>query len=109
MDMLSQVREFDGETILFGEKGGKGKFLVIDTEKQYPGIFDFEHTADVKVRKISGVYIFTTPKAAYVYYKGAKEIVKILDGVDIIRMVDAKIFFNKEGKSFVVDLLRKVK
>ena len=108
MDVLSQVQEFDGETILLGEKGGKGKFLVIDMEKQYPGIFDFEHAADVKVHKISGIYVFTTPKAAYIYYKGAKEIVKILDGVDIVRMVDAKIFFNKEGKSYMVDLLRKV-
>jgi len=34
--------------------------------------------------------------------------VKILDGIDIIRMVDAKIFFNKEGKSYMVDLLRRV-
>lgn len=107
MDVISQAREFDGETILLGEKQGHGRFRIINTEKQYDGVFDFEHTADVQVRKLSGAYIFTTPKAAYIYYKGAKEIVKILDGVDIIRVVDAKIFFNKEGKSFVVDLLRK--
>lgn len=107
MDILSQVREFDNEAMLLGEKDGKGRFRIIDMEKEYSGVFDFEHTQDVQVYKISGTYVFTTPKAAYIYYKGAKEIIKILDGVDIIRMVDAKIFFNKEGKSFVVDLLRK--
>lgn len=108
MDAISQVREFDNETILLGEKEGKGRFRIIDTEKEYSGTFDFEHTLDVKVSKISGAYIFTTPKAAYIYYKGAKEIMRILDGVDIIRVVDAKIFFNKEGKSYAIDLLRKV-
>ncbi|MDD5198151.1 MAG: hypothetical protein PHN60_04825 [Candidatus Gracilibacteria bacterium] len=107
MSNISQVREFDGETIFLGEKEGKGRFRIIDSEKQYAGVFDFEHAGDVRLYKISGAYIFTTPKAAYIYHKGAKEIVKILDGVDIVCMVDAKIFFNKEGKSFVVDLLRK--
>ncbi len=56
---------------------------------------------------MSGIYIFTTPKAAYIYYKGAKEIVKILDNVDIIATVDSEIFFNKDGKSYMLDLLRK--
>jgi len=107
MDTISQVREFDNEAVLLGEKQGKGVFRVIDSEKEYSGTFDFVHTADVKVTKVSGAYIFTTPKAAYIYYKGAKEIAKILDEVDIIRMVDAKIFFNKEGESYMVDLLRK--
>lgn len=107
MDVISQVQEFDDETILLGEKQGHGAFRVIDAEKQYPGVFDFEHTADIKVAKLSGAYIFTTPRSAYVYYKGAKEIMKILDGVDVIRVVDSKIFFNKGGKSYVVDLLRK--
>lgn len=107
MDKLFQAKEFDGETVLFGEKNGKGRFLIIDSEKQYSGIFDPGIIEDMQVHKISGVYVFTTPKAAYVYYKGAKEIVKILDGVDIVRMVDAKIFFNKDGKSYVLDLLRK--
>ncbi len=107
MDVLSQVRELEGETIILGEKDKKGKFLVLDTEKRYSGIFDFEHTNDVKVYKVSGIYIFTTQRAAYIYYKGAKEIVKILDNVDIVATVDSKIFFNKEGKSYVVDLLRK--
>ena len=56
---------------------------------------------------MSGIYIFTTPKAAYIYYKGAKEIVKILDNVDIVTTLDSKIFFNKDGKSYMLDLLRK--
>ena len=107
MDTLSQAQELNGETILLGEKQKQGKFLILDTEKEYSGIFDFERTEDVRVSKISGAYIFTTSTAAYIYYKGAKEIVKILDGVNIIRMVDAKIFFTKEGKNYVVDLLRK--
>lgn len=107
MDILSQVQEFSGETILLGEKGGQGKFRIIDAEKQYSGVFDFEHTLNVKTHKVNGAYVFTTPKAAYLYYKGAKEIMKILDGVDIIRMVEAKIFFNKDGGSYMLDLLRK--
>ena len=61
----------------------------------------------MKVSKISGIYVFTTPNAAYIYYKGAKEIVKVLENVDIITTVDSKIFFNKDGKSNVLDLLRK--
>ncbi|MDD5377504.1 MAG: hypothetical protein PHH16_05345 [Candidatus Gracilibacteria bacterium] len=108
MDTISRAQEIGGETMLLGEKEGKGKFRIIDSEKQYSGTFDFAHTTDVKVSKVSGAYVFTTPKAAYIYYKGAKEIIKILDGVDIVRMVDAKIFFNKDGKSYVVDLLRKI-
>ncbi|EKD44460.1 MAG: hypothetical protein ACD_71C00128G0003 [uncultured bacterium (gcode 4)] len=107
MDIISQVWEFDGETILFGEKQGKGIFRIVDSEKEYSKTLDLEHTTDVKVYKISGAYIFVTQKTAYVYYKGATEILKILDDVDVIRMVDAKIFFNKEGKSYLVDLLRK--
>lgn len=107
MDTISQVWEFDGETILLGEKEGKGIFRIVDSEKEYSKTIDLEHTTDVKVYKISGAYLFITPKTAYIYYKGATEILKVLDGVDVIRMVDAKIFFNKEGKSFVVDLLRK--
>ena len=35
MDTLSQVHEFDEETILLGEKQGYGKFWIIDAEKQY--------------------------------------------------------------------------
>ncbi len=35
MDILSQVRELEGETIILGEKDKKGKFLVLDTEKRY--------------------------------------------------------------------------
>lgn len=96
MDILSQAVQFDSETIILGEKSGRGRFQIIDTEKQFSGVFDFDHTADVKVYKLSGAYIFTTPRAAYIYYKGAKEIVKILDNVDIIQMVDSKIFFNKD-------------
>lgn len=107
METITQAREIDNETILLGSKQGHGVFRVIDTEKQYSGVFDFENTKDIRIDKVSGAYLFTTPKAAYVYYKGAKEIMKILDGVDIVRVVDSKIFFNKEGKSYVVDLLRK--
>ncbi len=59
------------------------------------------------VRKLNGAYIFTTPEAAYIYYKGAKDIVKILDNVKIVRMVNSTILFNKEGKSYKVDLLRR--
>lgn len=107
MDVITQAREFDGETILLGSKQGHGMFRIIDAEKQYSGAFDFENTKDVRIYKVSGAYLFTTPKTAYIYYKGAKEIMKVLDGVDIIRTVDSKIFFNKEGKSYMVDLLRK--
>jgi len=69
MDTIFQGQEFDDETILLGEKGGKAVFRIINTEKQYSGTFDFEHTSDVKVYKLNGVYIFTTLKSAYVYYK----------------------------------------
>lgn len=102
------MQEFDGDTIVLGEKQKRGSFVFISAEKQYTGLFDFEDTSDVKIYKLNGAYVFITQKSAYIYYKGAKEIVKILDGVDIIRMVDAKIFFNKDGRTYVVDLLRKV-
>jgi hypothetical protein len=107
MDVISQVQEFNDETILLGEKQGHAKFRVIDMEKQYSGVFDMDNATDIKVYKINGIYVFITPKSAYIYYKGAKEIVKILDGVNIMRMVDAKIYFIQEGKNYVVDLLRK--
>jgi hypothetical protein len=107
LDTISQTREFGDETILLGEKEGKGRFRIIDAEKQYSGAFDFEHTNDVKISKINGIYVFTTPKSAYIYYKGAEEIVKILNDIKIISFVDGKIFFSKEGKSYMVDLLRK--
>lgn len=106
METISQARELDGETILLGEGSGMGKFRIIDREKQYAGTFDFRDTATVQVHKLGDVYVFLTPNAAYVYHKGSKEIVKILENVDILRMVDAKILFNKDGESYMVDLFR---
>jgi hypothetical protein len=107
MDTISHVQQFDSEAILLGEKAGHGMFRIIEAEKQYSGIFDFDRANNVRVFKLNGAYIFINPKSAYIYYKGAKEIVKILDSVDIIKMIDSKIFFNKNGKSYTIDLLRK--
>lgn len=107
METITQAREFNNETILIGEKEKKGMFSLISEEREYLWIFDFEQTKDVKISKINSAYVFTTSTAVYIYYKGAREIVKILDGVKILRIFDAQIFFNKEGKSYVLDLLRK--
>lgn len=107
MDTVVQAREFDGETVLLGTRQGHGAFRIYDTERQYAGAFDFENTKDVMIYKVGGTYLFTTPKSAYVYYKGAERIIKILDGFDIVGVIDSKIFFYKEGKSYMLDLLRK--
>lgn len=96
MSIISQVRELEGETLLFGEKEGKGVFRIIDSEKQYAGVFDFQEAKDIKVYKVSGTYVFTTSKGAYIYYKGAKEIIKVLEDVNVIGTVDGKVFFNKD-------------
>ncbi len=107
MDYIDHAQEFDGETVLIGEQSKKAMFQIIDTEKQYMGAFDFSGTKDVSVYKINGTYLFATPHAAYIYYKGAKDIMRILDGVDIIKILDAKIFFKKDGNNYVIDVLRK--
>jgi len=108
LDSITWVKEFDDDTILLWEKQGRAQFVFISSEKIYSGLFDFEDINDITVHKLNGAYVFITKKSAYIYYKGAKEIVKILDQADVAWMVDAKIFFNKEWKSYVVDLLRKV-
>ncbi|MDD2917077.1 MAG: hypothetical protein PHH70_04510 [Candidatus Gracilibacteria bacterium] len=107
MDSIDYAQEFDGEAVILGKNLGKVQFQILDGEKKHVGVFDFTDTKNVNIYKVNGAYVFTTPKAAYISYKGAKEIIKILDDVDVIRMMDAKIFFNKDGKSSVIDLLRK--
>ncbi len=107
MEIISHTQEVDNDAIIFGEKDGQWKFRIIDNERQYDGIFDFKQTKDVRVQKINGAYIFSTPTAVYIYYKGAREIAKILEDVTVLKIVGTKIYFNDDGKSYFIDLLRK--
>lgn len=77
--------------------------------KRYFGEFDTEDVSKMKVQKLNGAYIFYTDHEVYIYYKGAKEITKILSHADNVILVDSQIFFNREGKSYLIDLLRKEK
>lgn len=80
--------------------------MVFDGSKRFSGEFGLTKPEDVRVEKINGVYVFITKNNTYVYYKGSKEIFNILS-LPIVGSIDSLVFFKKEGKVSVVDILRK--
>lgn len=81
-------------------------FVVFDGEKRFFGEFGTAKLENLQVEKINGVYIFITSENAYAYYKGATQIFNILSA-PVVGFTDSLIFFKKDGKVSVLDVLRK--
>jgi|GEM_PF-4205092 len=106
LDTIVYAREFGSESIVIGKKNEKNTFILFDGEKRFFGEFNTPNIEDIRIEKLNGVYVFITKNNVYVYYKGSQEIFNILEA-PIIGSVDSLIFFKKDGKVSVLDLLRK--
>lgn len=106
LDTITYVREFGSESIVVGEKNGKHIFILFDGTKRFFGEFGAIQPEGLRIEKINGVYIFVTKNNVYAYYKGSREIFNILSS-PIVGFVDSLVFFKKDGKVSVLDVLRK--
>lgn len=106
LDTITSAREFGSESVVIGMKGGKNMFVVFDGDKRFFGEFGTMKLENLQVEKINGVYIFITSGNIYVYYKGATQIFNILSA-PIVGFTDSLVFFKKDGKVSVLDILKK--
>lgn len=81
-------------------------FTLIEGDKQWSGVFDTSDMTDMQVEKVGGVYIFFSKQGAYIYYRGAQDMFKILKD-PVIAIIDSIIYFTRDGKTYSIDLLRK--
>ncbi|MDP2104238.1 MAG: hypothetical protein Q8K26_04940, partial [Candidatus Gracilibacteria bacterium] len=105
-DTIIRAREFGSESIVVGVKGGKNMFVVFDGEKRFFGEFGTINLENIRIEKLNGVYVFITKNSVYIYYKGSREIFNVIEA-PIVGFADSLVFFKKDGKVSVLDLLRK--
>ncbi len=81
-------------------------FVVFDGEKRFFGEFGTINLENIRIEKLNGVYVFITKNSVYIYYKGSREIFNVVEA-PIVGFADSLVFFKKDGKVSVLDLLRK--
>ncbi|MBP8016775.1 hypothetical protein KAZ01_02095, partial [Candidatus Gracilibacteria bacterium] len=80
IDEIISAKEFGQEVILLGYKNKKQVFILINGNRIYKGVFnDNTDIKNIEIYKINGTYIFKTNNYLYMYYKGGKNILKMID------------------------------
>lgn len=103
IDWIRKTFSFQDEDILIWYKWNKKVFVYLDSTRTYFWYIDDLNIDDLKVYKINWIYFFKTNKEILIYYKWWTSIIKILTW-DILDIIDNKIYFNKDGNTYVVNL-----
>lgn len=106
LDTLENTIEVGSDTVLLGRKDGQNRAIVFEREKHFIFELPNESLSDIKINAWNGVYVITSKKSAYIYYKGARNIFQVLSSVDILYARDSIVFFRKDGYRYMLDLGR---
>ncbi|MDD2515741.1 MAG: hypothetical protein PHF46_01550 [Candidatus Gracilibacteria bacterium] len=105
IDEVKKVKEFSqDENLIFGIYENKKIMILTDYHQEYrfslPEDFSFD---ELEIYKFNGYYVLKNKLGLFVYYRGGKDIIKIIEG-NILMIDNGIIVFNKENKIYYLNL-----
>lgn len=105
LSSVAAVHDFGNESVILGYSGEDAAFVLVDERaNRYPAIIGNVRLSDVRIESYHGAYLVSDGKALYLYYKGSKELTKLIDGKVLGFFADS-VIFEKEGATYKLDMV----
>ncbi|MDD2487435.1 MAG: hypothetical protein PHS92_03630 [Candidatus Gracilibacteria bacterium] len=102
---IIKAQNFQDDMFLVGyDKDKRIIFVLSDGKRRYTGYLDNTDINNLEITKNNGIYFFKTKNSLEMYYKGGKNIIKIIEG-EILGIFDNKAFFKMNGKNYYMQIL----
>lgn len=78
---MAAVHEFGNESIILGYSGQDAAFVLVDERaNKYPAIVGKSRLSDIRIEPYHGAYLISDGKSLYLYYKGSRELTRLIEG-----------------------------
>lgn len=105
LSSVAAIHEFGTESIALGYAGEDAAFVLIDERaNKYPAIIGKARLSDVRIEPFHGAYLISDGKSLFLYYKGSKELTRLVEGRVLGFFADSAIF-EKDGVTYRLDMV----
>ncbi len=77
--------------------------MVDERGNRYPAIIGKVRTSDVRIEPFHGAYLVSEGKNLYLYYRGSKELTRLVEG-RVLGFFENRVLFEKDSVTYVLEL-----